>query len=88
MKIQNFCSSTLRIEQFVFRSLYVVIFVAALLNFARCTPEKHYDPSSQSECEHCNEDVDCCCNMKCSGFYNNSGVYFRCATPQTNTCPE
>ncbi len=87
MKIQNFFSSTMRIEQAVFRALYAIIIAAAMLNLASCFKEKNYATGSQSECQHCNEDVDCCCNMKCSGFYNNSGVYFRCATTSTSTCP-
>ena len=87
MKIQAFFSASKPVEQVVFRILYAIIIAAGLLNFSSCF-KKDYAPGSQTECQHCNEDVDCCCGMKCSGFYNNSGVYFRCATAQTSTCPE
>lgn len=49
-----------------------------------------------SVCSVCNNDSDCNEGLTCEGFYNKSGVYYRCSeqscniygcVPSTTSCP-
>lgn len=68
--------------------LTILCIALALLFVAGCIKEKNYPANSQDICEPCNADIDCCCNLRCASFYNSSGVYTRCATGQTSSCPQ
>lgn len=70
------------------RALTSVIIAAAFFNLIGCFKEPDFAPYSQEKCEACATDVDCCCNLKCLPFYNKNGVFSRCATPQTSSCPQ
>ena len=68
--------------------LFVCFSIALGCIIPACFKDKVFPAGSRGRCESCHTDTDCETGLKCRGFYNQSGVYNRCATAQTTSCPQ
>ena len=71
-----------------FKLLFVLALYLLPSLIGQCTKYVEIEPGSQGRCEGCREDADCKEGLYCLGFFNKKGVYKKCATTATPSCPE
>ena len=71
-------------------NMRTALFALFILGFYVFLMSSCFDDSatpSGEVCSSCKTDGDCNSGLKCRGFYNQTGVYNRCASAATQSCP-